>query len=575
MNVDVHLVLIETGGNQGFIFGSNKLRECVGASELVRRVVAEDFLGQELERLGFAVGKIEDPASDTEIVVAVSGKAMLLVKDAAKGRRIVGAITSRALRDAPGLTVLGVVGRQFPFGTGNMQAQVGAIHRLYETARSTLPGPESRFQRLPIVAECATTGLPASHVMQEGDRSILVSAVAKAKQGRKDQALHRIRTDIQPADWDLSASFDHLSKMVDGREDDSWLAMVHADGNGLGEIFVDFADQAHTGDDRDYVGKLRRFSNDIDAWTRTAFRRALEQVMVYHEELSPLPILPLVLGGDDLTVVCEGRLALPFTAYYLKYFEEETRAVSDLIPSRPYLTASAGVAIVKPHFPFAAAYDLADGLARSAKEVKRRQRDDASGAYLNSALDFHVLYDSTAFDLDLIRERMAVDGATTRLFGGPYVLAAQATVSDDRAADVDATWADLHSWNALLHRASALDKADDDDDRPTVPSHVLHALRSAVQQGHAVGTAHASQLHARLGGKGQAALNRLLPTSTGNPRPFFIESTTKTTSETGEASPPIRFTQLLDLMELHALLPERFHRDWTHDPAVVEPGGAA
>lgn len=570
MTIDVHLVLLETGSNQAFIFGSNKLRECVGASELVRGVVSRDLLGEELKRLGLQAGDIEEATTQTEVIIAASGKAMLLVKDAADGHRIIGAITSRALRETPGLTVLGVVGEPFPFDEGKLHEQVGAVHRLYETVRSSLPGPESRFQRLPIIAECATTGLPASWIVAEGERQLLVSTVARSKQTKKDGALSRIRRDVEPLDWDLSRSFDHLAKWVEGREDDRWLAMIHADGNGLGEIFLDFANKTNAKGDRDYAARLQRFSTDIDTWTRSAFRRALEQVMRYHRTNEPLPVLPLVLGGDDLTVVCEGRLALPLTAYFLKYFEEETRAVTEQIPSRPYLTACAGVAIVKPHFPFAAAYDLAEGLCHSAKEVKRRRRDEATGAYLASSLDFHVLYDSTAFDLDPIRNHMTADRGRTRLFGGPYVLTAEPRAGD---AGADASWSDLHSWNTLVQRAAALDTADEDDDRPAVPSHLLHALRSAVQQGHAVGMAQAAQVYARLGGQAKAALDRLLPDSPRDRRPFFGES--KPGGEADGSGEPLRFTQLLDLMELHALLPERFHRDWTYDPAVAEPGGAA
>ncbi|MDQ3135469.1 MAG: hypothetical protein M3Q76_11835, partial [Acidobacteriota bacterium] len=36
-----------------------------------------------------------------------------------------------------------------------------------------------------------------------------------------------------------------------------------------------------------------------------------------------LPVVPLVLGGDDLTVICDGRYAIQFTRDFLLQFERE------------------------------------------------------------------------------------------------------------------------------------------------------------------------------------------------------------------------------------------------------------
>ena len=36
-------------------------------------------------------------------------------------------------------------------------------------------------------------------------------------------------------------------------------------------------------------------------------------------------MVPILLGGDDLTVLTEGRYALPFMETYLKAYEQRTR----------------------------------------------------------------------------------------------------------------------------------------------------------------------------------------------------------------------------------------------------------
>ena len=74
-----------------------------------------------------------------------------------------------------------------------------------------------------------------------------------------------------------------------------------------------------------------------------------------------LPFRPIVFGGDDVTFVCEGRLGLPLAAHYL------TRLASEILPDGDPLYARAGIAIVKTHYPFARAYELAGRLGDSAK----------------------------------------------------------------------------------------------------------------------------------------------------------------------------------------------------------------
>ena len=62
----------------------------------------------------------------------------------------------------------------------------------------------------------------------------------------------------------------------------------------------------------------------------------------------PLPVVPIVLGGDDMTVVMDGRFAIQFTIDFLSKFEELTGA--DLTVTgitKDKVTTCAGVAVVK------------------------------------------------------------------------------------------------------------------------------------------------------------------------------------------------------------------------------------
>lgn len=295
----------------------------------------------------------------------------------------------------------------------------------------------------------------------------------------------------------LAQSIDDLDKL--GTID--WLAVVHADGNGLGQIFLRFHEFARVKNLRDYVDRIRRFSLALDYCTESAFCEALAKMharwTARRGGVEFLPVVPLVLGGDDLTVVCDGRLAMQFACDFLSAFEQLTASrdlregnlnYGDIIPkvmagtanevfdcaSLDRVPSAAGVAIVKPHFPFHAAYELAEGLIQSAKQslratdMKRRP---------HSAVDFHVLYDASGPDLRRIRETFEVDASDSgkaRLYARPYVVSKSAKVSMART-HID-----------TLEKRIKTAKERDENGRRRLPNHMLHELREGLFLGEAV-----------------------------------------------------------------------------------------
>lgn len=81
----------------------------------------------------------------------------------------------------------------------------------------------------------------------------------------------------------------------------------------------------------------------------------------------------LMLGGDDLVLVCGAPYALPFVRALAKHVREETK---ELPGDKTPLDIGAGVAIVQASFPFHRAHQLAEQLAES-REPQGRESADA------------------------------------------------------------------------------------------------------------------------------------------------------------------------------------------------------
>jgi hypothetical protein len=133
-----------------------------------------------------------------------------------------------------------------------------------------------------------------------------------------------------------------------------------------------------------------------------------------------LPIRPLFAGGDDLTFLCDGHLAITLAVVALDTVKQKSKEL-DL-----GLGASAGVAIGGPHAPYDRLRRIAGAACQTAKrEVRARSRQAGdSGSQL--ALDWHDGAFPDAEFLSAWRERALTvpDGGAglAWLTGRPYLL---------------------------------------------------------------------------------------------------------------------------------------------------------
>ena len=506
MEQDIRLINLETGGNQAYIFASNKLRNVVGASELLYRVGTR-YVEQAVEEAtgkGFSVARIaeEAPIEETqgeaiEVVIATSGKALLLARGEDAAKRFVRSWSRLVLTEAPGLDAVAVYSKTAvdPSLPLSDQSETSFMEAFRETSRQmTLlraqgqASPLARFQRLPIAAECTYSGLPAVGLEpgKGGGDPLPVSspALAQRKASRDPSFQDRMRG-LFPAAWKSGLFVD---KGLTSLEEEDWLAVVHADGNGLGQLFIDFdrwVNALNNGEakGRDYIRCYREFSSALDEISRETFREAVQEVW---GEGSPraLPIVPVVVGGDDLTAVMDGYKGIDFTRTFMEKFCEKTQEHEAVWPilekaELPRLGMCAGISIAKPHFPFSQSYHMAEELMQNAKEVKKQFGKDSI------ALDFHILYDSVATSVSNVRESLTIreeqDGGQheRHLTAKPYVVSRGSQEGPD-----DAEWSRVHDFGAFRRAVEALVCVEASSKKPLLPSSQAHAVRESLFSEH-------------------------------------------------------------------------------------------
>lgn len=378
-------MIVEAGSKQAYVFATNKRREALGASELIR-LVGKDWLEDLAKKPGVTP------------VIRSSGLAMFLTDTEALGQGIVRQVTMKALREASGLDVYGYVSPAQEIETPDQlrEAQRQAFIHLAEV-RARRPGAGLRHLRLPIVAECSTSALPAAGRAKQGSEKELRRSQASLDKLKKARdAYQRLASSLDIEESKVKKAADHFEKS------EETIGVIHADGNGIGKIFAEFKADG-TGPNgpslQGHLDQLRRFSEAVEECSLEALKTASEQAG---------HVLPLVVGGDDVTILCDGKSSIKVASVYLEAFERLTKEHPDIaaqtkkVIGRPGLSAAAGIAIVKPHFPFSTGYELAEQLCGSAKTFLKSEEVAKSlpGA---SALDFHVVRDSISPDLETHR----------------------------------------------------------------------------------------------------------------------------------------------------------------------------
>ena len=126
-----------------------------------------------------------------------------------------------------------------------------------------------------------------------------------------------------------------------------------------------------------------------------------------------LPLRPIVMSGDDITFVCEGRLGI----YLAKKWVE-------ILINKPVLgkkvSYCAGVCVANTNFPFQRAYKLAEEACKNAKiKVRDLQRKDENiiKEELNW-IDFHIQYGGYGGELVELRKQFFAMGGN--LIARPY-----------------------------------------------------------------------------------------------------------------------------------------------------------
>ena len=374
-------------GIQAFIFGTNELRDIVGASELVDSICKECF--REFGEKG-------------NVIVNAAGNVKCIFQDEKDCANAVKLFPQKVICTAPGVTISQAVVKMTPDQNYGDAAEILEA-RLRAQRNKPLPSVTTGLMG---IERSPKTGLPA--VTLDNGEPIDMGTWQKRKNSRNSTLMSKFfGYDIAPENipWNM----DDITRQ------NQWIAIIHADGNSLGEVV------SRLGKDEKLMAS---FSQNLDKATTKAAQSAYQDV-VRDKNFEPgkraIPFRPIVLGGDDLTLVCRADLALDFTKKFIAHFEENTRDIMRDLQDKtalPSLTACAGIAFIKASYPFYYGYQLAESLCERAKRDAKRNGVTPAP----SCLMFHKVQSSFVEDFEEItRKELSPQDGHSYMFGPYYI----------------------------------------------------------------------------------------------------------------------------------------------------------
>lgn len=392
-------------GIQDFIFKTNELKHIVGASELVEQICTSAF---------------DDYAVNGESVVRAAGNIKFIFDKEEDCKKAVREFPKRVMTMAPGITISqAVVPLNDDFGKA-----VDKLEALLKVQRNK--PSQSVTTGLIGLKRANNTGLPVTGIetKKEGEvkKILYYDDATLAKNNMANDKEHDLKGLCKKSFGNFHGKIAYDISDITGKND--WIAIIHADGNGLGKIVQT-------------VGKkkdvYKSFSQKLSEATIEAAHQAFKEISWPFDERKTIPIRPVVLSGDDMTIIIRGDIALDYAYAFIKAFEKKTHEVlGDILRSehvfaddKDYLTACAGIAFIKSSFPFYYGYELAESLCGQAKKDTKAIYGERSNHLPPSCIMFHKVQDSFISDYKdiVLRELTANDGLSFK--AGPYYIKEQ------------------------------------------------------------------------------------------------------------------------------------------------------
>lgn len=441
------LAMYDIRGKQDFIFRTNKLKEIVGASWLIRDCF-EDYLFPAAEKVSkeingekgkgifsykreeegdFQPDRFEEHLKEGyigEVVYDGGGNFLLLFQNKEIFQNVTYAFTKSLMESVGSLHVLGTC-----VETDDFLDYVGDNKKLYQEHRKNemKESSLSPWACPPFAQVDRQTSMPFVDISEiktpEGiclNEKLRKKIAAKGKMTKETYAKllkYYVEIDklgqsaeqgkITDTEKKYYENENILDNLVEEKGVDSKLAVVYIDGNSMGAKVQEVTQQAGSESYEDCVSALRNFSEEIqNLYVAQGIEHALKDTDEKGYRI-------VVSAGDEINFIVKAKDAFQCARNYLDALHKNNMQKEK---DGAGASACAGIAVFHSHAPYAEAYRIAEECCESGKKAMKEAELSCA-----SFIDFHICQGAIGTSLEEIRKEENEKGGK-RILSRPWLL---------------------------------------------------------------------------------------------------------------------------------------------------------
>ncbi len=382
-----YLALLDAAGIQEFIYKKNDLRSVARASEFLRGLTEPGGAFVEAAR-----------RHGTTVLFAAGGNMALCAESEEALKNVCHEISYWLIEGGTGLEV------------------IGTIHRY-------------RPERLPDDYETALAHLERRKLMQPRNTAFIFPGLILEREAEEQRGLP-VEEEIGGLGYLRPNQTDRQLILKCDSEETDLMAVVSMDGIGMGKKLMRWMKRVRR-DSSQFQREYPLWSEHVKQRWDAAWESAIRDLMaafptpyfaLNHPEMSErtlwlqededtkrpfLPVRKIYQGGDDLTYLCDARIALGFTRRLIHHLEQAPKDSENVPEEFQSLTIGAGIVFLDSHYPFIRAVKMAEAVAKNAK--KRASQKDSQNP--PSVMDWWMNRSGTRERPD---EQLVKDGDTSK-----------------------------------------------------------------------------------------------------------------------------------------------------------------